>query len=92
MHSANVGEQYRAITGHAPPHKPPTAKDYTNAGLPWFDYYGDKTGLSGSEVLKKLKSVAAKTIEGGTTLTDNEPVTPKIVKTIGAGVVRDGEF
>jgi hypothetical protein len=91
VHLAN-SEQYRAITGHAPPHMPPTAKDYTNAGLPWFDYYSDKSGLTGSEVLKKLKSVAAKTIEGGTTLANNEPVTPKIIKTIGAGVVRDGEF
>jgi hypothetical protein len=91
VHLAN-SEQYGAITGHAPPHKPPTASDYTDAGLRRFDYYADKPSLSGSDVLKTLRNVAAKTIEGGTTLTDNEPVTPKIVKTLGAGVVRDGEF
>ncbi len=91
VHLAN-SEQYGAITGHAPPHKTPTASDYTEAGLPWFDYYADKQSLTGSNVLKTLKSVAAKTIEQGTTLKDNEPVAPKIVKTLGAGVVRDGEF
>lgn len=36
VHLAN-SEQYQAITGHAPPHKPPTVGDYTEAGLPWFD-------------------------------------------------------
>src|SRR5580765_1747087 len=30
---------WRAITGEAPPTRPPTAKDYTRAGYPWFDYY-----------------------------------------------------
>jgi hypothetical protein len=31
--------QWREITGETPPTKPPTAADYTKAGLPWFDYY-----------------------------------------------------
>ena len=93
IHLAN-SEQYQAITGHLPPHKPATAKDYTSAGLPWFDYYDDSKALPGAETLGKLTSVAAKVIEKGTgILPDNDPVQPKIVTTISKGnVIRDGEF
>src|SRR6185436_12896414 len=28
-----------ALTGQKPPTQPPTAKQYTKAGFPWFDYY-----------------------------------------------------
>ncbi|WP_419601349.1 hypothetical protein [Thiolapillus sp.] len=86
--------QYLAITEHQPPHKPPTARDYTSAGLPWFDYYSDSKALTGSDTLGKLTSVAAKVIEKGKgPLPDNEPVHPKTVKMISKGnVVRDGEF
>lgn len=93
VHLANSA-QYLAITGHQPPHTPPTAKDYTSAGLPWFDYYRDGKALAGSDTLGKLTSVAAKVIEKGKgLLPDNEPVHPKTVKIISKGnVVRDGEF
>jgi len=93
IHLAN-SEQYLAIKGHQPPHKPPTAGDYTSAGLPWFDYYDDSKALSGSETLSKLTSVASKAIEKGNgLLPDNDPVQPKTVKIISKGnVVRDGEF
>ena len=50
--------QWMAITGERPPVEPPTARDYTDAGLPWFDYYdADEEAVSGSDVLKTLKSV-----------------------------------
>jgi len=93
IHLAN-SEQYLAITGHQPLHTPPTAKDYTSAGLPWFDYYNDSKALAGSDTLGKLTSVAAKVIEKGKgLLPDNEQVHPKTVKIISKGnVVRDGEF
>jgi hypothetical protein len=93
VHLANSAV-YQAITGHHPPHKPPSAKDYTNAGLPWFDYYSDKKALPGTETLSKLTSVGAKMIEKGKgLLTDNDPVQPKILKALGKGhTVRDGEF
>jgi len=49
---------WRAIIGDAPPTVPFTAKEYTDHGLPWFDYYSDNsTALKGSEKLKVLKSV-----------------------------------
>ncbi|MDH3979641.1 MAG: hypothetical protein OEU91_03910 [Gammaproteobacteria bacterium] len=93
IHLAN-SEQYLAITGHQPPHEPPTARDYTSAGLPWFDYYDDSKALSGSDTLSKLTSVAAKAIEKGKgLLPDNDLVQPKNVKVISKGnEVRDGEF
>ncbi|WP_419594645.1 hypothetical protein [Thiolapillus sp.] len=93
VHLANSA-QYLAITGHQPPHKPPTANDYTSAGPPWFDYYSDSKPLTGSDTLGKLTSVAAKVIEKGKgLLPDNEPVHPKTVKMISKGnVVRDGKF
>ena len=32
--------RWLAITGEIPPQKAPSAKDYSRAGLHWFDYYG----------------------------------------------------
>ena len=50
--------QWMAITGERPPTEPPTAKDYTEMGLPWFDYYGgDAQAIAGAEKLKTIKSV-----------------------------------
>jgi hypothetical protein len=49
---------WKAITGSNPPCKPPTAKQYTQYGLPWFDYYDDDLeALNGSPILKNLKSL-----------------------------------
>lgn len=49
---------WQALTGHKPPTQPPTAKRYTDAGFPWFDYYDkDLTALNGSKNLGGLKSV-----------------------------------
>lgn len=52
-------KDWKAITGEAPPNEPPTAKDYSEAGLPWFEYYGkDQVALPGSAALAGVKSVA----------------------------------
>ena len=49
---------WQAITGERPPTQPPTAKQYTKAGYPWFDYYDkEQTALGGSKTLAGLKSV-----------------------------------
>ncbi len=49
---------WTAITGERPATEPPTAKEYTEAGLPWFDYYGgDAEAVEGAEKLKGLTSV-----------------------------------
>ena len=67
-------KDWKSITGAAAPDHPPTAREYTNAGLPWFDYYGfDQTGLPGSEKLADLASVATKfTQQTGSTLPDSD--------------------
>ncbi len=85
VHLAN-SEQYQAITGHAPPTKPPTAKQYTDAGMPWFDYYSaDSVALQGSKKLAQLDSVAANEIKlGKTVLAENEPVNPTNIVSLGS--------
>ena len=51
--------QWTDITGQRPPTEPPTAKSYTDAGLPWFDYFGgDLKARPGAEKLAGLASVA----------------------------------
>lgn len=68
--------QWMAITGERPPIEPPTARHYTEAGLPWYDYYdADHEAVSGSENLKSVKSVAQTGKEKGeTALPDNESI------------------
>lgn len=51
--------QWMTVTGTRPPSEPPTARDYTAGGLPWFDYYGgDARAVAGSDTLRRLASVA----------------------------------
>jgi hypothetical protein len=59
IHIAN-SMVWQSITGAPPPAPPPTAKSYSDAGLPWFDWYDENSSsLSGAKTLKELKSVAA---------------------------------
>ena len=52
-------KDWKTITGDAAPNEPPTAKEYTQAGLPWFDYYGnDQDALPGGKAFGRVKSVA----------------------------------
>jgi len=89
---------WRAVTGEAPPTMPPTAKQYSDAGLPWFDYYDEIVdALDGSNVLAKLRSVIQTGREKGKTpLPENEGARPKrIVKIRGERArkqVREGTF
>ncbi len=68
--------QWMTITGERPPTEPPTAKDYTEAGLPWFDYYGnDAAALAGAEKFDSLASVVQVAIsKGKAPLPNNETV------------------
>jgi hypothetical protein len=48
------------MAGETPLSLPPTASDYSKAGLPWFDYYdAGAIALAGSDRLAKVKSVKA---------------------------------
>lgn len=76
--------QWQAATGRPAPGKPPTAADYTAAGLPWFDYYCDNlVALGGSTKLAGMDSVAVKEAKKGQPLPDNGPVNPKHVIKLG---------
>ena len=90
---------WKAIPGEGPPTPPSTSREYAEAGLPWFDYYGgDLTALEGSSALAGLKSVLQMGKEKGTNpLPDNESVDPKHRVHLGKGPlkpgqVREGEF
>jgi len=89
---------WRAITGQAPPTVPPTAKEYTDAGLPWFDLYDEQVAaLGGAEELADLKSVKELGEEkGDVPLPENESVDPQNVKKLRHGLrkdqVREGVF
>lgn len=77
MFDAIFGEQ--SPTYMPSPASPPTAKEYTEAGLPWFDYYDDNLkALKGSRKLKKLKSVAQFRKEKSL-LPENESTQPRKV-------------
>ncbi len=88
---------WRQITGSNPPTVPPTAKEYTDADMPWFDYYAeDSNPLKGAGPLTGLESVAAMDKKkGAVSLPENQPVTPqKIVhlrKGLKQGQVREFE-
>lgn len=87
--------QYRAATGYAPRSRPPTARDYTRAGLPWFDYYdADRSALKGALKLARLKSFGARRVLEGKPLADEDipAPTPTQIRHVGPHrrVVRDG--
>jgi len=95
VHIAN-SLNWRAITGEAPPTVPPTAKQYSDAGLPWFDHYGKGEAVEGSSTLQDLKSVHDMSKDKGVkVLPENESSSPQkviVFKEGGKTVVRDGEF
>ncbi|MFQ5478765.1 MAG: hypothetical protein ACE5E4_09120 [Candidatus Binatia bacterium] len=90
---------WRAITGEQPPSTPPTAREYTDRGMPWFDYYADADAecADGSTVLRGLQGVAGLgKAKGDNALPENESVAPeKIVQLrrgLGKHQVREGRF
>jgi hypothetical protein len=96
VHLAN-SLAWRQITGSAPPTKPPTARRYTQAGLPWFDYYADAPALKGAEALAGLQSVAELAeAKGVQLLPENDPCRPGNVVRLRTGLapnqVREGAF
>jgi len=97
VHLAN-SLAWRAITQSEPPKTPATAKAYTKAGLPWFEYYAaDAKALPGSETLGRLKSVAAMARQKrDVPICDNESLAPGNVVALRKGLlpgqVREGSF
>jgi len=88
---------WRSVTGEEPPTVPPTAREYTNAGLPWFDYYAESPAIEGGKKLGGLKSIARIGREkGDVPLPENESVTPNLNVNLRKGLkpdqVREGQF
>ena len=84
--------QFLEVTGVRPPTEPPAARDYAEAGLPWFEYFGgDLVALKGSERLLGLDSVAVmKVKKGKRPLADNEPIEPTVVTMLEGEDDREG--
>jgi hypothetical protein len=81
--------QWKAITGQRPPMKPPTAADYSYAGLPWFDYYSDQPAVNGSGILGSLKSIAQMAKKKGEHLEGNQSCDPEVVVKLRKGLKKD---
>jgi len=88
---------WQAITGQRPPSQPPTARDYTEAGYPWFDYYDSELkALHGSKTLAAVKTVKEKAEEKrAAPLPENETVSVTNIVNLRAGLksnqVREAE-
>jgi len=89
-------QQWHGVTGRSMPQMPPSAKEYTQAGLPWFEYYDDQNpSLTGSTKLAGLDSVAAASIkQGKPPLGDNQSLSPQKVQTLTPATlkVKDGQW
>lgn len=88
---------WTAVTGERPSTEPPTAKDYTENGMPWFDYYGgDAEAVEGAKKLAKLVSVAAMgKMKSETPLPENESVDVERIialRSKGSNQVREIDF
>lgn len=88
---------WEQVTGAKPPHAPPSARDYSARGLPWFEYYSDAGALGATSDTKKIKSVAQLSEEKGfTILPENESADPQKIAVIKApknpNAVVDGDW
>ena len=84
--------QWMSITGEEPPLSSISAEQYSEAGLPWFDYFdGDRKAIEGAKALDQIKSIKTMAEE------KRDDVWPKkkspinyLVKKIKAAKVFDG--
>ena len=86
--------QYVSVCGVKPPGHPPSVVEYTEAGLPWFEYYGgDLSALEGSEKLLSLDSVAVMNLKKAKGIIDDwDPLMPPLIKRINGRTINEGEF
>ncbi|WP_291207144.1 hypothetical protein [Hyphomonas sp.] len=80
-------KDWKKVTGDAAPNSPPTAEEYSSAGLPWYEHYGkDRSALPGSSTLAGVNSVAKlfKKITGAT-LPNSKDIATSTPKALGPG-------
>ena len=84
LHLAN-SMAWRQITGVEPPTVPPTAKEYTEHGLPWFDYYAETPAVDGGGTLGKVLKSVGELGKGkvDAPLPENQTVVPGPVLRVG---------
>ena len=80
-------KDWLVITGEAALDMPPSASEYTKAGLPWFEYYGkDQEGLPGGKPLTQVKSVSSIFKQTtGANLPDSEDISVNTIMSVGPG-------
>ncbi|MFC1490629.1 hypothetical protein ACFL6K_05410 [Candidatus Latescibacterota bacterium] len=89
---------WRSVTGENPPTVPPTAKEYTDHELPWFEYYSENgNALNGGKEFEKVKSITKLAKEkNDNPLPENETVSPTNIVHIpykkNHDAVREGNF
>ncbi len=84
-------EDWQAVTGSPPPQQPLSAKTYTDAGYPWYELYDETHApLPGGKRLSLLQSVSQLfETKTGTSLPENESITPQNVKELRDGLDRN---
>lgn len=74
IHICN-SEKWERITKEKPPHAPYSMEEYTKAGLPWYEYYGEDPALTGSKVLNDLKTISEFPVDAKTSPLSSHKVT-----------------
>jgi len=80
-------KDWKIITGDAAPNEPPTAKEYSEADLPWFEHHSkDQSALPGSAKLAGVNSVAKLFKKfTGATLPNSKDIATGTPKAVGPG-------
>jgi hypothetical protein len=88
VHIAN-SMVWKSLTGAQPPCPPPTAREYSQAGLPWFEWYSEKPAVKGAKGLAKLKTVKELDAKkGNVSLPENDSADPSLIVPLGPKACR----
>ena len=80
--------QWLQLTGEPAPDQPPSAADYTRAGLPWFDDAGQGAPIDGAPALAALDSVDTGATKRGQPLLAGDGALPRPVPQVSRRTAR----